>query len=176
MLQRSVMDLIKIEPEVDPLDLQPHDNTLEREDNNALSEERNVSNLQVGGIKTECVDHSFTSDINVEDTPVPFSFAFVKCEVEDTPVDISSPELKSEVDEDFFDVDSDQQEQKVEVSSEENEVFSERKRLKTHEIISELEATDTRAYLEKLMLILHHLYMGKAMGILEMRSVIIQTA
>ncbi|XP_069669757.1 uncharacterized protein [Periplaneta americana] len=126
MLQRSVMDLIKIEPEVDPLDLQPHDNTLEREDNNALSEERNVSNLQVGGIKTECVDHSFTSDINVEDTPVPFSFAFVKCEVEDTPVDISSPELKSEVDEDFFDVDSDQQEQKVEVSSEENEVFSER--------------------------------------------------
>ncbi|KAJ4425351.1 hypothetical protein ANN_27966, partial [Periplaneta americana] len=132
------MDLIKMEPEVDPLDLQPQDSTHETEDNKDLSEERNVSNIQVRGIKTECVDRSFTSDINVEATPVPSSFAFVKCEVEDTPVDISSPELKSEADatkalfiihslfqEDFFDVDSDQPEQIVEVSLEEDEVFSE---------------------------------------------------
>ncbi|XP_069669777.1 uncharacterized protein [Periplaneta americana] len=114
------MDLIKMELEVDPLDLQPHDSTHETEDNKALSEERNILNLQVEGIKTEWVDPSFTSDINVEDSPVPFSFAAVKCEVEDSPV------LKCEVDEDFFDVGSVQPEQKVEVPSEEDEVFSER--------------------------------------------------
>ncbi|XP_069671810.1 uncharacterized protein [Periplaneta americana] len=90
------MDMIKMEPEVDPLGLQPHDNTHETEENKALSEERNLLNLQVGGTKTECTDHScdLTSDINV-----PFSFSLVKTEVEDSPMPINSPVLKSEVDE-----------------------------------------------------------------------------
>ncbi|XP_069669869.1 uncharacterized protein [Periplaneta americana] len=122
------MDAIKIEPEADPLGLQPHDSTHETEDNKALLEERNLLNLQVEGMKTECVNHScdLTSDINVEDTPMPFSFAAVKCEVEDTPVGISSPVLKSEVDEDLFHLDRVKREQKVEVSSQEDEVLSER--------------------------------------------------
>ncbi|XP_069672989.1 uncharacterized protein [Periplaneta americana] len=124
------MDWIKMEPEVDSLDLQPHDNTYETEENKALSEERNLSNLQVGGMKTECMDHScdLTSDVNVEDTPVPFSFAVVKCEDEDIPMPISSAVLKSEVDQDLCHLNRVQEEQKVEVSSEEDEVFSERRR------------------------------------------------
>ncbi|XP_069669289.1 uncharacterized protein [Periplaneta americana] len=104
------MDLIKMEPEVDPLDLQVH-NTYEIEENKASSEEGKLPHLEVTGMKAECMDHSYEikSEIKVEDNPVPMSFAFVK----------------SEVDEDLFDVDRVQQEWKVEVSSEEDEVFPE---------------------------------------------------
>ncbi|XP_069670846.1 uncharacterized protein [Periplaneta americana] len=104
------MDLIKLEPEDDCLDLQ-QDNTYKLEDNNASSKEGNLSHLDVTGMKADCVDYSYEikSEIKVEDTSLPASFAFVKCEV----------------DEDLFDVDRVQQEQKVEVSSEEDEVFSE---------------------------------------------------
>ncbi|KAJ4425652.1 hypothetical protein ANN_27848 [Periplaneta americana] len=95
--------------------------------------ERNLSNLQVGGMKTECMDHScdLTSDVNVEDTSVPFSFAVVKCEVEDIPMPISSAVLKSEVDQDLCHLNRVQEEQKMEASSEEDEVFSERKEKKS---------------------------------------------
>ncbi|XP_069670852.1 uncharacterized protein [Periplaneta americana] len=105
------MDLIKMEPEVDPLDLQD-DKTYILEEKKASSEEGNWSHLEVSGIKTECVDHSYEikSEMKVEDiTPVPIGFAFVK----------------SEVDKDVFDLDRVEQEQKVEVSSEENEVYPE---------------------------------------------------
>ncbi|XP_069670296.1 uncharacterized protein [Periplaneta americana] len=109
---RVEMDLIKKEPEVDPLHLQAHSNTCEIEENKASSEEGKVSRLEVTGMKAECMDHSYEikSEIKVEDTPLPTSVVFVK----------------SEVDEDMFDVDRVQQEQKVEVSSEEDEVFPER--------------------------------------------------
>ncbi|XP_069671991.1 uncharacterized protein [Periplaneta americana] len=122
------MDVIKMKPEVDPLGSQPHDDTYGTEENKALLEERNISNLQVGFLKTEYVDPNchLTSDINAEDSPVSFSFSVVKCEVEDTPVTIISPVLQSEVDEGLFDLDGGQQEQKVEVSSEEDEVLTER--------------------------------------------------
>ncbi|XP_069669893.1 uncharacterized protein [Periplaneta americana] len=125
------MDWIKIEPEVDPLGLQPHDSTHETEDSKALIEERNVSNLQEESMKTEWMGHScvLTSDINAEHTPMPFSFAVVKCEIEDAPKGTSSPVLKSEVDKDLFHLDRVQQEQKVEVSSDEDKVFSERRSL-----------------------------------------------
>ncbi|XP_069697183.1 uncharacterized protein [Periplaneta americana] len=106
-----VMDLIKMKLEDDPLDFQANDNINEREENKASSEEENLSHLEVTGMKTECVDHSYEikSEIKVEHTPVPTSFAFVKCKV----------------DEDFFDWGKVQQEQKVQVSSEEDEVFPE---------------------------------------------------
>ncbi|XP_069673318.1 uncharacterized protein [Periplaneta americana] len=76
------------------------------------AEEENLLHLEVTGMKTNCLDHScdLKSEIKVEDTPEPVSFSVVK----------------SEADEDLFDVDRVQPKQKVEVSSEEDEVFSER--------------------------------------------------
>ncbi|XP_069672261.1 uncharacterized protein [Periplaneta americana] len=114
------MDLIKMEPEVDPLELQTHDNTYEVEDNEASSEEAKLSHLEVAGMKAECMDHSYEMkrEIKVEDTSVPMSFAFVKSEVFHCHY--------TDIQEDLFDVDRVQQEQKVKVSSEENEVFPER--------------------------------------------------
>ncbi|XP_069673314.1 zinc finger protein 189-like isoform X2 [Periplaneta americana] len=75
------------------------------------AEEENLLHLEVTGMKTNCLDHScdLKSEIKVEDTPEPVSFSVVK----------------SEADEDLFDVDRVQPKQKVEVSSEEDEVFSE---------------------------------------------------
>ncbi|XP_069670867.1 uncharacterized protein [Periplaneta americana] len=122
------MDLIEMKPDVDPLDLQEHDNTYEIGENKASSEiggtalstkliniklpkEGTSSHLKVTWIKTEYVNDGYDvkREIKVEDSPEPTSFAF----------------MTSEVDEDFFDVDRVQQEQKVEVSSEEGEVFPE---------------------------------------------------
>ncbi|XP_069670072.1 uncharacterized protein [Periplaneta americana] len=104
------MDVIKMEPDADPLGLEPQDDTYEIGDNNSLSEEGNLSHLEVTGMKTECVDHSWDlkSEIKVEDSPVGLTT------------------VKPEVDDDLFDVDRVQQEQKVEVSSEEDEVLTER--------------------------------------------------
>ncbi|XP_069673360.1 uncharacterized protein [Periplaneta americana] len=59
---------------------------------------------------TDSMDHSY--DVNPE------------IKVEDTPVPISFPVVKTEVHKDVFDVDRVQQEQKVEVSSEEDEVLT----------------------------------------------------
>ncbi|KAJ4425837.1 hypothetical protein ANN_27463 [Periplaneta americana] len=116
------MDLIKMEPDVDPLHLQAHGNKYEIEENKASSEEGKVSHLEVTGMKAECMDHSYEikSEINVDETPLPTSVVFVK----------------SEVDEDLFDVDGVQQEQKVEVSSEEDEVFPERIAATNERIVS----------------------------------------
>ncbi|XP_069669705.1 gastrula zinc finger protein XlCGF17.1-like isoform X2 [Periplaneta americana] len=106
------MDLIKMEPEDDPLSLLQHDNTHRIEENKASSKEENLSHLEETGMKTECLDQSYDikSEIKVEDT---------------TPVPISFPMVKTEVDEDLLDVDGVQQEQKVEVSSEEDEMLTE---------------------------------------------------
>ncbi|XP_069672970.1 zinc finger protein ZFP2-like isoform X1 [Periplaneta americana] len=106
------MDVVKKEPEVDPLAIQCSDN-IYTDEKKPLSEEGNLSHLEVTGMKTECVDHSYVikSEIKVEDT---------------TPVPVSLPMVESDVDEDLFDVDRVQWEQKVEVSPEEHEVLSER--------------------------------------------------
>ncbi|KAJ4425507.1 hypothetical protein ANN_27701 [Periplaneta americana] len=109
----------------------------------------NLLNPYVVGIKTECKDHScnLTSDIKVEETAVPTNFSTINCKaeewnvshlevmdrtdikteikVEDSPVPIGLPMVKTEIDKDVFELDRFQQEQKVEVSSEEDEVFSE---------------------------------------------------
>ncbi|XP_069672617.1 uncharacterized protein [Periplaneta americana] len=103
------MDAIKTEPEVDPLAVQPCDDTI-KEEENPLPDEANLPHLEGTVTKTKYVDHScdLKSEIKVEDTPVPVSF----------------PVAKSEVDEDLFDLDRVKQEQKVKVRSEEDEVFS----------------------------------------------------
>ncbi|KAJ4425463.1 hypothetical protein ANN_28079 [Periplaneta americana] len=109
---RVVMDVIKMEPALDLLYLQLHDNTYEMEGNDPLSEERNLSHLDVTGMKTECMDQSYDikSEIKVEDiTPMPISF----------------PVVKTEVDKELLDVGRVRLEQKVEVSSEEDEVLTE---------------------------------------------------
>ncbi|KAJ4425667.1 hypothetical protein ANN_27863 [Periplaneta americana] len=110
MRKDVVMDLIKMKPEVDPLDIQAHDDTYEIEENKNSSEEGKLSHLEVTGMKAECVDHSYDikTEIKVEDTPVPTSFGFVK----------------SEDEEEFFDLNRVQQERKVEVCSE-DELFRE---------------------------------------------------
>ncbi|XP_069671224.1 uncharacterized protein [Periplaneta americana] len=109
---RVVMDVIKMEPAVDLLDLQLHDSTWEMEENDPLSEEGNSSHLDVTGLKTECVDPSYDikPELKVEEpTLEPISFAAVK----------------TEVDEDLLDVDGVQQEPKAEVSSEDGEELTE---------------------------------------------------
>ncbi|KAJ4425852.1 hypothetical protein ANN_27478 [Periplaneta americana] len=76
-------------------------------------DEGNLSHLDVTDMKTECVDQSYDikSEIKVEDPKLePISFAM----------------MKTEVDDDFLDVDRLQQEQKVKVSSEGDEVLTER--------------------------------------------------
>ncbi|XP_069690433.1 uncharacterized protein [Periplaneta americana] len=107
------MDVLKMEPEVDPLDLQPYDNTYKIEETNTLSKEGNLLHQEVTGMKTECVDQSYNikSEIKVEDiTPVPGSF----------------PVLKSEVGEQWFDLDTVKEELQLEVTTEENEDFTDR--------------------------------------------------
>ncbi|XP_069670275.1 uncharacterized protein [Periplaneta americana] len=102
------MDLIKMEPEYDSLDLQ-HDGTYKIEENISSSKEEDLSHPEMMGLKA---DHTYEikSEIKVEDSPVPTSFAYVKCEVDD----------------DLLDEDRVQQEEKVEVSLEEDEVLTER--------------------------------------------------
>ncbi|XP_069672742.1 uncharacterized protein [Periplaneta americana] len=106
------MDLVKMEPEDDHFGLLSHDITHIIKENKASSQEGNLSHLEAMGMKTEYVDHNYDikTEIKIEDTPVPVSFRM----------------LKTEVDEDLFNVGRVQQEQKVEVSSKENEVFPER--------------------------------------------------
>ncbi|XP_069673017.1 uncharacterized protein PF3D7_1120000-like isoform X3 [Periplaneta americana] len=125
--------------------------------NEVSSEEGNLSHLQVTDMKTECVDQSYDikSEIKVEDTtPVPISFHMVKTEddernigdqnvtgikeeyedqiedlaseikFEDDPVQISFPVLKHEPEEVHS---AFNEEPRVEVTAEDNEVFAERK-------------------------------------------------
>ncbi|XP_069670765.1 uncharacterized protein [Periplaneta americana] len=106
------MDVIKMEAEDDPFGLLPPDDEYKMEQNKALSEEGNLSHLEAMTMKTECVDHScdIKTEIKVEDTSDPLSF----------------PVVKTEIDELIFDLDRVQQEQEAEVSSEEDEVLTER--------------------------------------------------
>ncbi|XP_069669482.1 uncharacterized protein [Periplaneta americana] len=117
------MDVIKMEPAVDPLDLQIHDSIYEMDENDLLSQQRNLSHLEMTAMKTESVDQSYDikSEIKVED---------------DSPETIGFHMVKSEVEEDMFDVDKVKQEQKVEVSSEEDEVLTERIAATSDRIVS----------------------------------------
>ncbi|XP_069672908.1 uncharacterized protein [Periplaneta americana] len=77
------MDVIKKEPESDPLAVQWSDETDIAE--KPLSEERNSLDLHIAGIKTECVDHSYdvTTDFRVEETALPANFVTVECKAEE---------------------------------------------------------------------------------------------
>ncbi|KAJ4425586.1 hypothetical protein ANN_27781 [Periplaneta americana] len=77
-----------------------------------ISEEGNLLDLHVAGIKTESVDHSYdlTSDIKVEETPVPTNFVTTICKAE----------------EELCDLDTVKDELKVEVTEEENEILTDR--------------------------------------------------
>ncbi|XP_069669360.1 uncharacterized protein [Periplaneta americana] len=76
------MDVIKMEPEIDPLAVQMSDNT-NVEEKKPLSEERNLFNEHMIGIKEECVDQSYiTSDMKDEETKEADNFDFFKCEVQ----------------------------------------------------------------------------------------------
>ncbi|KAJ4425953.1 hypothetical protein ANN_27579 [Periplaneta americana] len=86
--KQIAMDVIKTEPKVDPLAIQTNDNTdVEQEEKKAVSEEGNLSHLEVSDMKTECGDHNYDikTEIKVEDsTPVAISFPMVKSEVDNT--------------------------------------------------------------------------------------------
>ncbi|XP_069697200.1 zinc finger protein 235-like isoform X2 [Periplaneta americana] len=105
------MDVIKMEPEVDPLGLKPYDYSYKIEENYTLSKEGNSSHLEVAGMKIECGEYNYgvKTEIKVEgSTPVTSSFLMVK----------------SEVDEQWFDLDTVKEEVQLEVTAEENEVFT----------------------------------------------------
>ncbi|XP_069670164.1 zinc finger protein 664-like isoform X2 [Periplaneta americana] len=104
------MDVIKTEPEVDPLAILSSDNT-DTDEKKPLTEEGNLLDVQLIGMKTEYADYScdVKSEIKVEDCPVPISF----------------PVVKTEVVEDSSDLERVKQQQKVKVSPVEDEVLPE---------------------------------------------------
>ncbi|XP_069671892.1 uncharacterized protein [Periplaneta americana] len=77
------MDMIKKEPEVDPLGIESSDDT-DTDEKKPFTEEGNLLDLHVAGIKTECVDDSYDliSEIKVEETAVPTDFVSKKCKTE----------------------------------------------------------------------------------------------
>ncbi|XP_069673532.1 uncharacterized protein [Periplaneta americana] len=105
-----VMDVIKMEPAVDPLDLQLHDSIYEMDENDPLSEERNFLDQHVTGIKEEYEEQSsdLLSEIKFEGDPVPISF----------------PMVKREPEEEQSDLDTVIDDPRVEVTAEDNEILT----------------------------------------------------
>ncbi|XP_069671103.1 zinc finger protein 570-like [Periplaneta americana] len=103
------MDVIKTEPEVDPLAIQTSDNT-DVGEKKPLSEELNLLNLSTTHIKTECNDYSssVSSEMKYEEILVPNNFPVVKYE--------DQPE--------FYELNIIKEEQDLEVTPEENEVLT----------------------------------------------------
>ncbi|XP_069673366.1 uncharacterized protein [Periplaneta americana] len=112
-----VMEVIKEEPEVDPLAIQWNDNT-DTDEKKLLSEEGNLLDLHETEIKTECIDRSckLESDITFEETPVSIHFPIVKSEAEWS--EVNKEELSEQVEV--------EEEVKLEVAADGNEVLSER--------------------------------------------------
>ncbi|XP_069670241.1 uncharacterized protein [Periplaneta americana] len=97
------MDVIKMEPECDPLAIQTS-GIADVEDKKPSSEEGNSLHLHVSAIKTECMDDRYE----------------VKSEM---PFDL--PIVKSEAEEVFCGLDQVKEEVKLEVTAEENEILAE---------------------------------------------------
>ncbi|XP_069670351.1 THAP domain-containing protein 3-like isoform X9 [Periplaneta americana] len=112
ILERNevVMDLIKMEPKVDPLAIETSNHT-DVEKKVPLLEDINLVSLCPTQIKTECEDFSsdLTSDMTFEETAVPINFQMVKCEAV----------------EESYELDTVKEELKLEVTAEENEEFPE---------------------------------------------------
>ncbi|XP_069669466.1 zinc finger protein 665-like [Periplaneta americana] len=88
------MDVIKTEPEVDPLDLETSDNT-DMDNNKPSTEEGNSLDVHVAEIKTECTEDSYdhTPEIkDEEETTLPTTFVMVKCEAEEESCDVDTVE------------------------------------------------------------------------------------
>ncbi|XP_069669882.1 uncharacterized protein [Periplaneta americana] len=104
------MYVIKKEREIDPLAIEGSNRT-DVEEQKPLSEERNVSNLQVTAIKTECMDHSYVikTEMTFDEAPLPVDFPVVKSEVEDEARELDKVE----------------KEVKLEITAEEDEVLTE---------------------------------------------------
>ncbi|XP_069672997.1 uncharacterized protein [Periplaneta americana] len=70
-----------MEHEIDPLAVERSNNT-DIEEQKPLPEEGNLLDLQVAGIKTECMDHSYDvkTETTVNETPVPTDFPILKSE------------------------------------------------------------------------------------------------
>ncbi|XP_069697031.1 uncharacterized protein [Periplaneta americana] len=110
-MDTGLMDLIKVEPQVDPLGIQTNDNT-DVEKKAFLSEDVNLFNLNSTRIKTEPEDYSddLTSNVTFGEIAMPNNFQFVKCEIE----------------EELCELDRVKEKLKFEVTAEENEVLTER--------------------------------------------------
>ncbi|XP_069670887.1 uncharacterized protein [Periplaneta americana] len=108
------MDVIKLEPEDDPLAIQTSDTT-DADEKKPLSEDGKLVDLHLTEVKTECMDRSFDlkSEITFEETPVPIDFIVVKSEVGD----------------EFCQLDEVDGKVKLEITVEENEVLSQRKEI-----------------------------------------------
>ncbi|XP_069670060.1 THAP domain-containing protein 5-like isoform X3 [Periplaneta americana] len=102
------MDLIKMEPDINPLPMQLSDT----EEKKPLSEEGNLLDLPVTRIKEECVDDSYNHnpEIKFEEIILPNNFPVMKCEPE----------------EETFVMSPIKEESMLEVTTEESEVLTER--------------------------------------------------
>ncbi|KAJ4425554.1 hypothetical protein ANN_27749 [Periplaneta americana] len=148
-----VMDVNKMEPGSDPLAI--HTSNAEIEEKEPLSEEGNLLDLDVTKIKTESIDHRYDvkSEIQFEETSASVDFPMLKSEAEEgnlldlhvtsikevcvddsyehnseirfEEIILPNNVVKCEAEEDAFDLDKVQQQQKQEVSSEEDEVSTE---------------------------------------------------
>ncbi|KAJ4425999.1 hypothetical protein ANN_27626 [Periplaneta americana] len=103
------MNVLKMESETDPLDIQLNEDT-DIKERKPLLEEWNSSNPQQVCMKAEYEDHSsyLTSEVKTEQMLMPIPFP-----------------LKCEAKEEFYDVDRVKEEQSLEVKTEENEFLSE---------------------------------------------------
>ncbi|XP_069671089.1 uncharacterized protein [Periplaneta americana] len=103
------MYMIKTEPDVDPMVIPTSDST-DVEEKKLLSEELNLLSKSSPEMKRECNDCESTvsSEIKFEETPVPINFPKVKCEDQ----------------QEFYELNTIKEELKLEVTPEENEVFT----------------------------------------------------
>ncbi|KAJ4425873.1 hypothetical protein ANN_27499 [Periplaneta americana] len=155
------MDVIKVEPNIDPLE-KGRSNTTFIEDQRSLSQvlsvEANTSDQHVAEIKMEYNDYSYDlkSEITCHETPLPIRFPTLKSEAEDansldlhvtetktecmdhsynlksemtfeeTPVPIDFPNVKSEAEQEALELNKvEEEEVKLEVMAEEDEVLTE---------------------------------------------------
>ncbi|KAJ4425875.1 hypothetical protein ANN_27501 [Periplaneta americana] len=105
-----MMDMMNFQPEVDPLSIQRSNDT-DLEDTKPLSEEGNLLDLHVTGIKTECMEPSYDlkSYVTFDETPESVDFPIVKTEIKEWSCDKSEMEV----------------EVKLEVTADEDEVLTE---------------------------------------------------
>ncbi|XP_069670182.1 uncharacterized protein [Periplaneta americana] len=109
------MNVIKKEPEVDPLAIEWCDDT-DTVEKKHLSEDGNVLDLHVTEIKTECMDQSYAlkSEMTFEESPVPIDFPVVKIEAKEETPEINKVEDQI----------------RLEVTAQEDEILSDRKELR----------------------------------------------